>query len=300
MSLLTIRGLCKTYGNGTRALDHVNLDVPPGMFGLLGPNGAGKSSLMRTIATLQRPDAGTIEFDSVDVLQDPQAIRRTLGYLPQEFGVYPRVGAESLLNHLAILKGMTNKGERRDCVHSLLHQTNLWEVRKKAVAGFSGGMRQRFGVAQALLGSPRLLIVDEPTAGLDPAERQRFLDLICEVGEQVAVIFSTHLVDDVRELCPRMAIMNGGRVLLTGEPEACIHKLQGQVWGLSCDRGQLESLRAEHQVISTKRRAGWMRVHVIAPQAPDGFEEVIPNLEDVYFSTLASHPAKDQVPVTAS
>jgi ABC-2 type transport system ATP-binding protein len=288
MSSLKIRGLCKTYANGTRALDQVDLDVPSGMFGLLGPNGAGKSTLMRTIATLQRPDAGTIEFEGADALRDPHGIRSCLGYLPQEFGVYPRVGAESLLNHFAILKGMTNKGERRERVHALLHQTNLWESRKKAVAGFSGGMRQRFGVAQALLGSPRLLIVDEPTAGLDPAERQRFLDLICEVGENVVVIFSTHLVDDVRELCPRMAIMDGGRVLTTGEPEACIAELQGQVWGLSCDRGQLDALRSDHQVISTKRRAGQFRVHVLAPQAPPGFDEVAPNLEDVYFSTLSA------------
>lgn len=295
MSLLTIRGLCKTYNNGTRALDRVDLDVPPGMFGLLGPNGAGKSSLMRTIATLQRPDSGTIEFDGVDVLENPETIRASLGYLPQEFGVYPRVSAEALLNHLAILKGLTNRGERRECVHALLQQTNLWDSRKKAVAGFSGGMRQRFGVAQALLGSPRLLIVDEPTAGLDPAERQRFLDLICEVGEQVAVIFSTHLVDDVRELCPRMAILNGGRVLMTGEPETCIAELQGQIWGMSCEQEHLERLRADFEVISTRRRAGQVRVHVVAPQAPPGFEAVSPSLEDVYFSTLTSTGPREPV-----
>lgn len=288
MSLLSIRNLTKTYANGTVALDQVNLEVPRGLFGLLGPNGAGKSTLMRTIATLQRPDAGQVEFEGIDVLKDPHAMRCVLGYLPQEFGVYPRVGAESLLNHLALLKGITNQTERRASVQALLQQTNLWEVRKKAVAGFSGGMRQRFGVAQALLGSPKLLIVDEPTAGLDPAERQRFLDLICEVGERVAVIFSTHLVDDVRELCPNMAIMNQGRVLMTGKPEECIASLQGQVWSRACAREELDRIRSEHQVISTKRRAGQVRVHVLASKAPADFESVQPDLEDVYFAALAS------------
>ncbi|MFK5955292.1 MAG: ABC transporter ATP-binding protein [Planctomycetota bacterium] len=284
--MLTIQGLSKTYSNGTRALDNVNLEVPKGMFGLLGPNGAGKSSLMRTVATLQRPDCGSVQFENIDVLADPHATRSILGYLPQEFGVYPGVSAEALLNHLAVLKGLTHRGERRDCVQSLLHKTNLWNHRRKAVSGFSGGMRQRFGVAQALLGDPRLLIVDEPTAGLDPQERQRFLDLICEVGEQVAVIFSTHLVEDVRELCPRMAILNQGCVLLSGEPQACIDELQGQIWHKACSREDLNRLREQHQVISTKRRAGKVIVHVLAPSAPDGFEAAEADLEDVYFSAL--------------
>ncbi|MFT7487094.1 MAG: ABC-2 type transport system ATP-binding protein [Candidatus Paceibacteria bacterium] len=288
MSLLSIRNLTKTYANGTVALDQVTLEVPKGLFGLLGPNGAGKSTLMRTIATLQRPDTGKVQFEDIDVLNDPHAMRCVLGYLPQEFGVYPRVGAETLLNHLATLKGITNKAERKESVQTLLQQTNLWEVRKKAVAGFSGGMRQRFGVAQALLGSPRLLIVDEPTAGLDPAERQRFLDLICEVGERVAVIFSTHLVDDVRELCPNMAIMNGGRVLMTGKPEERIASIQGQVWSRACSREELDRLRGEHRVISSKRRAGQIQVHVLASEAPSEFDAVQPDLEDVYFAALAS------------
>lgn len=288
MTMLTIRGLTKTYANGTRALDNVDLDIPLGMFGLLGPNGAGKSSLMRTIATLQQPDSGSIQFENIDVLNDPDATRRVLGYLPQEFGVYPGVGAESLLNHLAILGGLGNKAERRECVQALLQQTNLWSHRKKAVSGFSGGMRQRFGVAQALLGSPRLLIVDEPTAGLDPAERQRFLDLICEVGEQVAVIFSTHLVEDVRELCPNMAILNEGRVLLSGEPASCIADLDGSIWSRSCEREELENLRLHHQVISNKRRAGKITVHIHAEIQPEGFAPVQPDLEDVYFSALAA------------
>jgi len=286
MTMLTIQGLSKTYSNGTRALDNVNLEVPKGMFGLLGPNGAGKSSLMRTVATLQRPDSGSVQFENIDVLADPHATRSILGYLPQEFGVYPGVSAEALLNHLAVLKGLTHRGERRDCVQALLHKTNLWNHRKKAVSGFSGGMRQRFGVAQALLGDPRLLIVDEPTAGLDPEERQRFLDLICEVGEQVAVIFSTHLVEDVRELCPRMVILNQGCVLLSGEPQACIDELQGQIWQKACSREELNRLREQHQVISTKRRAGKVMVHVLAPSAPDGFEAAEADLEDVYFSAL--------------
>jgi len=260
------------------------------MFGLLGPNGAGKSTLMRTIATLQRPDQGSIQFEDIDVLAEPHAARCVLGYLPQEFGVYPRVGAEALLDHLAILKGLTHRAQRRECVHALLHQTNLWNQRKKAVSGFSGGMRQRFGVAQALLGAPRLLIVDEPTAGLDPAERQRFLDLICEVGEQVAVIFSTHLVDDVRELCPNMAILDKGRVVMTGKPAECIAALAGSVWSRYCEREELAELRERHRVMSTKRRAGKVRLHVHAAREPEGFEAVQPDLEDVYFAALAGVP----------
>jgi ABC-2 type transport system ATP-binding protein len=286
MSMLKIQGLTKTYANGTRALDSVDLEIPKGLFGLLGPNGAGKSTLMRTLATLQRPDSGSIQFEGIDVLANPHAARKTLGYLPQEFGVYPHVSAEALLNHFAVLKGFTHRGPRRESVHALLHKTNLWEHRRKAVSGFSGGMRQRFGVAQALLGNPRLLIVDEPTAGLDPAERQRFLDLICEVGEQVAVIFSTHLVEDVRELCPNMAILNQGRVLLTGNPAACIAEMQGQVWQRSCERVELASLQQEHQVISTKRRAGKIVLHILAENQPAGWEASQADLDDVYFAAL--------------
>ena len=278
--------LTKTYSNGTRALDGVNLEIGKGMFGLLGPNGAGKSSLMRTLATLQRPDVGSVQFENIDVLADPHAARSILGYLPQEFGVYPHVGAESLLNHLAVLKGITNRAQRKESVRALLHQTNLWDHRRKAVSGFSGGMRQRFGVAQALLGDPRLLIVDEPTAGLDPAERQRFLDLICEVSEQVAVIFSTHLVDDVRELCPNMAILHEGRVLLSGKPEACIRDLHGKIWQRSCEREELAELQQQHRAISTKRRTGKIVLHVFADSPPDGFEPTEPDLDDVYFTAL--------------
>ena len=287
--MLKIRGLTKTYPGGVRALDGVDLDVPRGMFGLLGPNGAGKSSLMRTLATLQRPDAGSIRFEDIDVLAQPLEARRILGYLPQEFGVYPHVGAEALLDHLGVLSGLTQRGARRERVHALLQRTNLWEARKKPVAGYSGGMRQRFGVAQALLASPRLLIVDEPTAGLDPAERQRFLDLICEVAEEVAVLFSTHLVEDVRELCPNLAVLLRGRVCLSGRTEECIARLQGRIWRRSCEREELEQLRASHRVISSRRRAGRIVVHAEAPEAPPGFEGVPADLEDVYFATLAAH-----------
>ncbi len=290
MSMLSIKGLSKTYGNGTRALDQVDLEIPKGLFGLLGPNGAGKSSLMRTVATLQRPDSGSIYFEGIDVLAQPHEARQIMGYLPQEFGVYPNVGAETLLNHLAILKGLVKRGVRRDCVHALLLQTNLWDHRRKAVSGFSGGMRQRFGVAQALLGNPRLLIVDEPTAGLDPAERQRFLDLICEVGEQVAVIFSTHMVEDVRELCPNMAILHQGKVLLRGRPEECIQQLAGQIWWRTCERAELPKLKQQHHIISTKLRSGKVLLHAMANQAPAGFEPAEANLDDVYFSTLATYP----------
>ena len=292
MSLLTIRGLSKTYRDGTRALDRVELEIPRGMFGLLGPNGAGKSTLMRTLATLQEPDEGRIHFEDIDLLAQPEAARRILGYLPQEFGVYPRVSAEALLNHLAILKGLTQRAARREEVAALLQETNLWEQRKKAVSSFSGGMRQRFGVAQALLGAPRLLIVDEPTAGLDPAERRRFLDLICEVGERVAVIFSTHLVDDVRELCPRMAILDRGRVLLTGEPEALIRELEGRIWSRTCERAELEPLLASQQVISTRRRGGRVLAHLHASEPPPGCVAVAPDLEDVYFHALAEAAAE--------
>src|SRR6185312_14137131 len=229
-AMLTIRDLSKTYPNGVRALQSVSLDIPNGMFGLLGPNGAGKSTLMRTIATLQDPDSGSIKLGDLDVLADKPGTRRVLGYLPQEFGVYPKVTAEAMLDHFAVLKGVTARGERRDLVDALLKQVNLFEVRKRKLGGFSGGMRQRFGIAQALIGNPKLVIVDEPTAGLDPEERQRFLNLLAEIGERVVVILSTHIVEDVTELCPRMAIIAEGRVRLAGEPRETIRSMEGRVW----------------------------------------------------------------------
>lgn len=290
MTMLKIRGLTKTYANGTRALDAVDLDVPRGMFGLLGPNGAGKSSLMRTIATLQDADEGTVSFDGIDVLGEPRRLQEVLGYLPQEFGVYPRVSALALLDHLAVLKGIVHRGERRDQVRELLERTNLWGQRKKAVDGYSGGMRRRFGIAQALLGAPRLLIVDEPTAGLDPEERQRFLDLLAELSEEIVVILSTHWVEDVRELCPQMAILDQGRVLQTGAPEDAVRRLEGQIWGRRCRRDELDRLGRELAVISRRRRAGQMVLRVLADTRPDGFEATAPTLEDAYFSAL--HAAK--------
>ena len=287
--MLTIRDLSYLYPNGTRALDHVSLDLPAGMFGLLGPNGAGKSTLMRCIATLQTPQSGSIHFNGTDVLADPAALRSVLGYLPQDFGVYPRVSAFDMLDHLAVLKGYAARNERREAVERLLRQVNLWEVRRKAIAGFSGGMRQRFGIAQALLGNPRLIIVDEPTAGLDPEERNRFLNLLAEIGENVVVILSTHIVEDVAELCPRMAILAGGRIVADGVPSQLIDSLQGRVWRKVIGRDELETLRATHQVIATRLLAGRTVVHVLADTAPgDGFAAATAGLEDVYFATLAA------------
>ncbi|MFT6108476.1 MAG: ABC-type multidrug transport system ATPase subunit [Planctomycetota bacterium] len=286
MTLLTIRGLTKTYPNGTRALDGVDLDIPRGVFGLLGPNGAGKSSLMRTIATLQDADAGSIHFDGIDALREPRRVQEILGYLPQEFGVYPRVGAQALLDHLAVLKGITHRRTRKDQVKELLVRTNLWEHRRKPVDSFSGGMRRRFGIAQALLGAPRLLIVDEPTAGLDPEERQRFLDLITELGEDIAVILSTHWVEDVRELCPQMAVLDGGRILRAGSPEEAIQELEGRLWRRRCERDEVQRLEQEVHVLSTRRRAGQVVLHALAEQCPAGFEAVEPRLEDAYFAAL--------------
>lgn len=287
--MLTIRDLSYLYPNGTRALDHVSLDLPAGMFGLLGPNGAGKSTLMRCIATLQTPQSGSIHFNGTDALADPAALRSVLGYLPQDFGVYPRVSAFDMLDHLAVLKGYAARGERREAVERLLRQVNLWEVRRKAIAGFSGGMRQRFGIAQALLGNPRLIIVDEPTAGLDPEERNRFLNLLAEIGENVVVILSTHIVEDVAELCPRMAILAGGRIVADGVPSQLIDSLQGRVWRKVIGRDELETLRATHQVIATRLLAGRTVVHVLADTAPgDGFAAATAGLEDVYFATLAA------------
>ena len=287
--MLRIDGLTHVYPNGTRALDDVTLEVPRGMFGLLGPNGAGKSSLMRCIATLQIPTAGAIRFDGIDVLADPDALRRTLGYLPQDFGVYPRVSAQDMLDHLAVLKGVADRKERRATVEALLHQVNLWDVRKKALAGFSGGMRQRFGIAQALIGHPSLIIVDEPTAGLDPEERNRFLNLLAEIGENVVVILSTHIVEDVADLCPAMAIIASGRIITTGAPLDLIASLDGRVWRRTIAKHELEQYRRDHQVIATRLFGGRTVIHVLADQRPgDGFEPVQGGLEDVYFSTLAA------------
>ncbi|HEU4857649.1 MAG TPA: ABC transporter ATP-binding protein [Rhodanobacteraceae bacterium] len=292
--MLTIRDLSKTYANGVKALRGVSLDIPNGMFGLLGPNGAGKSSLMRTIATLQDPDTGTIKLDEMDLLADKQATRRLLGYLPQEFGVYPKVSAEAMLEHFAVLKGVTVKSERRELVESLLRQVNLWDVRKRKLGTYSGGMRQRFGIAQALIGDPRLVIVDEPTAGLDPEERNRFLNLLAEIGERVVVILSTHIVEDVTELCPRMAIIAEGRVRLTGEPRETIRALEGKVWRRAIDKAALPDYRERMTVLSTRLAGGATLIHVLADARPDeGFESVPPDLEDVYFGQL-HHAASNQ------
>ncbi len=285
--MLSINGLSHIYGNGVQALNDVTLTVPRGMFGLLGPNGAGKSTLMRTIATLQQPTSGQISFDGIDVLADPVALRRTLGYLPQEFGVYPRISAEDMLDHLAVLKGLTKAKERRELVAALLQQTNLYQVRKKALAGYSGGMRQRFGIAQALLGDPKLIIVDEPTAGLDPEERNRFHNLLSEIGENVVVILSTHIVEDVADLCQNMAIIVGGRIVAQGEPLALIEGMRGRIWRKVVDKAEVADHQARHQVISTRLFAGRSVVHVVSDTDPgDGFEAVPGSLEDVYFSTL--------------
>lgn len=287
--MLSIKGLTHVYPNGTRALDGVDLDIGKGMFGLLGPNGAGKSTLMRTIATLQTPTSGSIRFGDLDVVAEPEKLRRTLGYLPQDFGVYPRVSAVDLLDHMAVLKGIADKAERKETVETLLAQVNLWDVRKKWVSGYSGGMRQRFGIAQALIGRPGLIIVDEPTAGLDPEERNRFLNLLAEIGENVVVILSTHIVDDVADLCPRMAVLAGGRILTEGAPADLVGRLNGKVWRKIVERDQLEAERAANQVISSRLAGGKTLIHVLADAAPDpAFEPTAPGLEDVYFSTLAA------------
>ncbi|MCA3722181.1 ABC transporter ATP-binding protein [Phenylobacterium sp.] len=285
--MLSIRNLSHVYPGGTRALDDVSLEIPAGMFGLLGPNGAGKSTLMRCIAALQTPTSGAINFDGIDVLAEPSRLRRTLGYLPQDFGVYPRVSALDLLDHLAVLKGLTNKAERRETVEALLNQVNLWPVRKKAVAGFSGGMRQRFGIAQALIGQPQLIIVDEPTAGLDPEERNRFLNLLAEIGEKVVVILSTHIVEDVADLCPRMAVLAGGRLLREGAPSSLVKELEGRVWRRVVDKADLAGLAEVAPVISTRLSGGRTVAHLLSETSPGpGFETVEGGLEDVYFAAL--------------
>ncbi len=292
---LTITNLSKTYPNGTQALQNVSLEIPTGMFGLLGPNGAGKSSLMRTIATLQDADTGAIMLDDIDVLRDKEAVRRVLGYLPQEFGVYPSVSAEELLDHFATLKGIANGRERKEMVAALLHQTNLYDVRKKYVGGYSGGMKQRFGIAQALLGNPRLIIVDEPTAGLDPAERNRFHNLLSEIGENIIVILSTHIVSDVSDLCRHMAIINKGEVLLTGDPLTVMNNLKGRIWKKLIEKAELPALQASQQVISSRLFAGKTVVHILADAAPDsGFEVVNPDLEDVYFSEIKNYEVRSK------
>jgi ABC-2 type transport system ATP-binding protein len=287
---LHIRNVSKTYPNGVQALKDVSLTVPAGMYGLLGPNGAGKSTLMRMIATLQEPDSGTIHLGGRDVVQQKDAVRETLGYLPQEFGLYPKVSAEKLLDHFAILKGLTERRSRGAVVDALLRQTNLWDVRKQKLGGYSGGMRQRFGVAVALLGDPRLMVVDEPTAGLDPAERVRFLNLLSELGEKSVVILSTHIVDDVSELCTRMAIIDRGRILLEAEPLRAVEEMRGRIWRRVIERSALPEVEREHAVISTRLLGGRTVVHVHAQASPGaGFEPVEPSLEDVYFSTMAGH-----------
>lgn len=286
---LSISNLSKTYANGVRALQDVSLDISDGMFGLLGPNGAGKSTLMRTIATLQQPDSGSIQLGDIDVLTQPDDVRRILGYLPQEFGLYPNLSAERVLDHFAEMKGVANGGERRDLVHALLKQTNLWDARKKAVGGFSGGMKQRLGIAIALAGRPRLVIVDEPTAGLDPNERHRFLNLLSEIGDDVIVILSTHIVEDVRELCRRMAIINQGQVVLQGDPNLVLDEVRGHIWRKRIRKSELADLQATLDVISVRLVAGEPVIHVYSDSAPgDGFAAVEPNLEDVYLHRVGT------------
>jgi len=285
--MLRITDLVHVYGNGVRALDGINLEVPAGMFGLLGPNGAGKSSLMRCIATLQTPTSGQIMFGDLDIIARPETLRESLGYLPQDFGVYPRISAYAMLDHLAVLKGISKAAERNDLVCTLLQQVNLWGVRNKALAGFSGGMRQRFGIAQALLGNPKLIIVDEPTAGLDPEERNRFLNLLAGIGDDVVVILSTHIVEDVADLCPRMAILAGGKIQLEGAPLDLITSLKGRIWRKTIERNALDAYKARYTLISQRLFAGKTVVHIVADSAPgDGFEPVAGSLEDLYFMTI--------------
>jgi ABC-2 type transport system ATP-binding protein len=287
---LHIRGVSKTYANGVHALKDVTLTIPAGMYGLLGPNGAGKSTLMRIVATLQEPDEGSVRLGDVDVLNQKDEVRKRLGYLPQEFGVFPKVSAESLLDHFAVLKGIAGRRARKEVVEALLRQTNLWEVRRQMLGGYSGGMRQRFGVAVALLGNPQLIIVDEPTAGLDPAERVRFLNLLSELGENSVVLLSTHIVEDVSELCTKMAIIDEGEILLEAEPLHAIDELLGRIWRRVISKEELPELEREHAVISTKLFAGRTVVRVYSDAAPGpGFEPSEPDLEDVYFSTMAGH-----------
>ncbi len=284
---LEISNLSKTYANGVRALNDVTLTIRKGMFGLLGPNGAGKSTLMRTIATLQEADAGTIRLGDLDVLNDQPSVRKVLGYLPQEFGVYPKVSSRTMLDHIALLKGVSKKSERRELVDAMLHRVNLHQHRNKAITGFSGGMKQRFGIAQALLGDPKLVIVDEPTAGLDPGERNRFYNLLSEIGENVIVILSTHIVQDVKELCTQMAIIHEGELRFAGSPEDAENELAGKVWQKSLGKSELQAVNEKYQVLSSKLVAGRPLVHIFSEQNPeDGFEPIAPDLEDVFFSSV--------------
>ena len=288
--MLKIDGLTKTYGNGVQALNEVTLAVPRGMFGLLGPNGAGKSTLMRTIATLQSADAGTIFLDDIDVLKQPMKLRSHLGYLPQEFGAYPRTSPEVMLNHIAVLKGIEDRNERGGLVEQLLVQTNLWDVRKKSIDTFSGGMKQRFGIAQALIGEPSLIIVDEPTAGLDPVERRRFHNLLTRISEDVVVLLSTHIVEDVADLCPRMAIMGDGSILVEGEPQALTDKLRNRLWSKQVSMEEAPGLRRSLPVVSTRLVGGRTEIRVVSETQPEGgLQPVEPTLEDVYFATLLGH-----------
>src|ERR1019366_2409058 len=291
---LTISGLSKTYPNGVRALKNLSLTIGNEMFGLLGPNGAGKSSLMRTVATLQDPDAGSIDLDGIDVLKNKAAVRQVLGYLPQEFGVYPKMSALDMLQHLAIMKGIENKTERTEMVEAILNQTNLWDARKKALSTYSGGMKQRFGIAQALLANPKLIIVDEPTAGLDPAERNRFLNLLSSLARDVIVILSTHIVEDVRELCPRMAIISNGKLVLEGAPEETLERLQGGMWSILVHTDEeFSAFPAQLRVFSPRLLGGAHETRIHADSAPgDGFRPVDPALEDVYFLALNTDPVQ--------
>lgn len=287
MNTLKINNLTKTYPNGVKALNGINLEITNGMFGLLGANGAGKSSLMRTIASLQEPTSGSIEFNSVDIVKQPNEVRKSLGYLPQEFGVYPKISAEKLLDHLAILKGILNTKDRKEQVSALLQQVNLYQHRKKSVYTFSGGMRQRFGIAQALLGSPQIIIVDEPTAGLDPEESNRFLNLLSEIGENVIVILSTHIVEDVRNLCTKMAILSSGEIISHGNPKDLVASINGKVWTKIIPKSEIEIFKKAFDVISTKLVAGETQIRVLSNTKPEAeFEKIIPNLEDFYFATL--------------
>ncbi len=283
---LKISGLSKTYPNGVQALKNVDLTIPKGMFGLLGPNGAGKSTLMRTIATLQEADQGNVTLDGMNVLKQKDEVRKQLGYLPQEFGVYPKISAEMLLDHFAELKGVIDKKERKELVKSLLEQTNLYHVRKKNLSGYSGGMKQRFGIAQALIGNPKLIIVDEPTAGLDPAERNRFHNLLSEIGENIIVILSTHIVDDVSDLCKNMAIINEGQLLLQGEPADLIKNVEGKIWEKVIEKNELKEHQEKYNIISSRLYTGKIIIHAFSDINPDSFEQVTPTLEDVYFSSI--------------
>ncbi|MEG0850358.1 MAG: ABC transporter ATP-binding protein [Flavobacterium sp.] len=294
MNSLSIKNLSKTYENGTKAIDQLSLEITNGMFGLLGPNGAGKSTLMRTIAALQEPTSGIIEFNGINILENPMFIRQNLGYLPQEFGVYPKISAYRLLDHLAVLKGIVNKKERHDQILYLLQQTNLLQHKDKAVHSFSGGMRQRFGIAQALLGNPKIIIVDEPTAGLDPEERNRFNNLLSEIGESIIVVLSTHIVEDVRDLCPKMAIISNGKLILEGKPSEAIDSIKDKIWMKAIEKAELKDHQSNYNIISSNLNSGKINIHVFSDERPDsGFELISPDLSDVYFSVLAQNQLKN-------